>query len=251
MNAKKISLIVVGVVLLAIAGSVFYVMTNLDALVKAAIEKYGSEATKTAVRVSSVAIRLTEGSGEINGLTVANPHGFASPHVFSLGKISTKIDVHSVTKSPIVIDELHIATPQVVYEMNQELASNILVLKKNLQASAASTKKQAVEEKKASGSEPKKEIKILIKKLVMDSGTIMATVAAYNNKPQTVTLKRFEMNNIGGKDGATPAKIAEEIVTALAEQVSVAVAQAGLEKYGVRQKVDKEVDRAVNRLLGN
>lgn len=246
MNAKKMVFIAIAVLVLAFAGGVFYVMSNLDALVKAAIEKYGSEATKTSVRVSSVAIRLTEGSGEINGLTVANPRGFSSPHIFSLGKIRVKIDTPSVTKSPIVIDELLIASPQVVYEMNQELASNMLVLKKNLQESSASSKKKAAEEKKAGG----KEIKITIKKLVMDSGSITTQVAAYKDKPQTVTLKRFEMTNVGGKDGATPAKLAEEILTALVEHVGVAVAQAGLEKYGVGKKIDKEVDRAVNRLLG-
>ena len=245
MKISKIILIVAGVVLLAVAGGVFYVMTNLDSIVKAAIEKYGSEAAKTAVRVSSVAIHLTAGEGEINGLTVANPHGFSSPHVFSLGKIKIKIDVHSVTKSPIIIDELHIASPQIEYELNQELASNILVLKKNIQASAVSSKKQAVEEKTAG-----KEIKIVIKKLVMDSGTIEARTGLYLNKPQSVTLKHFEMTNIGGRDGASPSKIAEDILTALVEQVGVDVAQAGLEKYGVDKKVNKEVDRAVNRLLG-
>jgi hypothetical protein len=151
-----------------------------------------------------------------------------------------------VTKSPIVIDELHIASPQVVYEMNQELASNILVLKKNIQVSAARSQKQPGEEKKADG----KELKLVIKKLVMDSGSIQSHVAAYKDKPQTVTLKRFEMTNVGGKDGATPSKLAEDILTALVEQVGVAVAQAGLEKYGVGKKIDKEVDRAVNRLLG-
>jgi hypothetical protein len=143
MKIGRIILIIVGVLVIGIAGAVYYVMTNLDSIVKGAIEKYGSEAAKTAVRVSSVSIRLTEGKGEISGLTVANPHGFSSPNVFRLGKISVKIDTRSVTSSPIVIDEIHISSPQVVYEMNQVLASNILVLKKNIQESAADSKKKA------------------------------------------------------------------------------------------------------------
>jgi hypothetical protein len=239
MKIGKIILIIVGVLAIGIAGGVYYVLTNLDSIVKEAIEKYGSEAAKTAVRVPSVSIRLTEEKGAIKGLTVANPHGFSSPSVFRLGEISIKIDARSVTSSPIVIDEIHIASPQVVYEMNQALSSNILVLKKNIQDSAAS-KKKAPEEKKAAG----KEIKIRIKKLVMDRGGIEAHVAALD-KPQSVVLQHFDMTNVGGQHGATPSQIAEEILTKLVEEVGIAVYQAGLEK-----KVNKEVDRAVKRLLG-
>lgn len=235
---KKV-LIVVGVVLLVVAGVAFYVITNLDSIVKAGIEKFGSEATKTAVRVSSVVIHLSKGSGEISGLTVANPREFSSPYIFSLGKIRLEIDAHSITSSPIVIDELRISSPQVVYEMNKDLVSNISVLKKNIQASAASSTKQPGKENPG-----KKEIRIVIKKLVIDNGSIEAHVAAFKNRPRSVTLKHFEMTNVGGRNGETPARIAEEILTTLVKEVGGAVVQAGLEK-----NVENEVGRAVKRLL--
>jgi len=240
MKLGKKVLIVIGVVLLVVAGAVFYVMTNLDSIVKAAIEQYGSEATKTAVRVSSVKIHLSAGSGEIGGLTVANPQGFSSPYIFRLGKISTKIDAHSITSSPIVIDELRISFPQVVYEMNKDLDSNISVLKKDIQAPSARSPKKVGKEKPGN-----KEIKIVIKKLVIDSGTIEAHAAAFKDRPQSVTLQHFEMTNVGGREGATPARIAEEILTTLVKEVGGAVVQAGLEK-----NVKSEVGRAVKRLLG-
>jgi len=239
MKLGKKVLIVVGVLLLVVAGVVFYVMTNLDAIVKTAIEKYGSEATKTAVRVSSVKIRLSAGSGEIGGLTVANPRGFSSPYIFRLGKISTKINTHSITSSPIVIDELRISSPQVVYELNQGLDSNISVLKKDIQASSASSAKKVGKEKPGN-----KEIRIVIKKLVIDSGNIEAHAAAFKDRPQSVTLKHFEMTNVGGRDGAPPVRIAEEILTTLVKEVGGAVVQAGMEK-----NVKNEVGRAVKRLL--
>ncbi|HUJ17934.1 MAG TPA: hypothetical protein VL197_08065 [Nitrospirota bacterium] len=55
---KKIIISVIPVLLLAVAGTAGYVLTNLNSIVRAAIEKYGSQATKTAVRVSSVKIRI-------------------------------------------------------------------------------------------------------------------------------------------------------------------------------------------------
>ena len=72
---KKVILGLVLVIILAIVGGVYYVLTNLDALVEAAIEKHGSEATQTAVRVDSVKIDLSNGAGAISGLTIANPTG--------------------------------------------------------------------------------------------------------------------------------------------------------------------------------
>ncbi len=87
---KKI-IIAIAVLLLVLAGVLFFVFRNLDSIVKSAIEKYGSEITKTAVRVSSVKIKLSSGKGAIKGLTVSNPKGFSSSNIFSLGKISTKV----------------------------------------------------------------------------------------------------------------------------------------------------------------
>ena len=76
---KKIILGVVLIVIVAIGGGVYYVLNNLDDLVKAAIEKHGSAATQTSVRVDSVKINLLEGSGGISGLTIANTSGFDMP----------------------------------------------------------------------------------------------------------------------------------------------------------------------------
>ena len=49
---KKAILAVLVILVLAVAGGVYYITSNLDHLVKAAIEKYGSQATHTAVKVS-------------------------------------------------------------------------------------------------------------------------------------------------------------------------------------------------------
>ena len=51
---KKFILGLVVVVILVVGGVVFYGLSNLDALVKAAIEKYGSEATQEPGRSSAI-----------------------------------------------------------------------------------------------------------------------------------------------------------------------------------------------------
>ena len=57
---KKTIFIIIILLLIVIAGAVLYVLNNLDAIVEAAIEEYGSDAVKTSVQVEGVEIRLTE-----------------------------------------------------------------------------------------------------------------------------------------------------------------------------------------------
>lgn len=116
---KKL-LIGVGALVAVLAISMAYLWSNLDSIVKEAIQTYGSEATQTDVRVDSVKLLLAEGSAQINGLTVANPAGFTDPNIFSLGMIRTKIETSSLDKNPIIIDEISISAPSVVYEINKD-----------------------------------------------------------------------------------------------------------------------------------
>jgi len=50
---KKIAL-ALAVVVLAIAGAAYYFASNIDSIVKAVVERYGSEATQTSVKLKSV-----------------------------------------------------------------------------------------------------------------------------------------------------------------------------------------------------
>jgi uncharacterized protein involved in outer membrane biogenesis len=224
MKKSRIAFIIIGIVILAVAGVVIYVLTNLNVIVETAIERYGSQAAGTRVRVSSVDIRLSSAQATINGLTVANPQGFTSPHVFKLGNISTRIDIKSVRKMPIVIDDIRISGPEVFYEMNKSGTSNIDVLKKNLPEGAA---KKEPGEKKAKG----KETRLHIRKLVFENGKVDVRIASRGDRQMTVNLPRIELADIGKNGGATPAQVAQIVVKALAEETAKAVAKSQGERY--------------------
>lgn len=241
MRTGRKVLIIAAVLAVVVAATLIILWTNIDWIVKAAIERYGSEATKTAVRVSSVTIHLTSGEGAISGLTVANPRGFFSPYAVRLGTISAKLDTHTVATSPVVLKELRIAAPQVVYEVNPSGASNIAVLKKNIQGAAAAAPKKAQTGKKAGD----KGTKIVIRKLVIENGRIDVRVAALGDRPQTVTMRRIELTNIGKQGGATPSEVAEQVLTALVEEVGSTVVRSGIER-----SLEKGVEGAVRQFLG-
>ncbi len=225
MKKVKIALIIAAALVILVAGVVVFVLTNINSIVKAAIERFGSQTVKTDVRVSSVNIRLTTGEGSIRGLTVANPRGFSSCPVFRLGTISTRIDVRSVTASPVVIDDISISGPEVFFEMNEARESNLGVLKKDLQESSPSRK--PVDQKKAG----KKETRLFIRKLVFENGKIDVRIASLGGKNTTVSLPRIELTEIGKKGGATPAQVAQIVITALAEEAAKAVARTEGERY--------------------
>ena len=226
--------IVVSVLVVVVIAAVIYILSSLDAIVAATIEKYGSQVTQTPVRVSSVSIDLKGGAGAIDQLSVGNPDGFSAPNIFTLGGINTKLDVSSVGKDPIVIEEIRVKSPEVFYEINKAGASNVKQLQKNIEQSTAGGGETAAETTESSGP------KIVIRKLIIEDGRIDANVAALGDKQLSTELPRIQLNDIGQKSGgATAAEVSRQVMTALIATIGPAVADLGLEKY-----VGKSLDEA-------
>jgi hypothetical protein len=239
---KKVILGLALVVIIAVAGGIYYVLTNLDSLVKAAIEKYGSQATHTAVRVDKVHIDLSGGAGAIYGLTVANPKGFASPKAFSLGEVGMRINLKSLSEEPYIIEEITVRAPQVFVEINADKQVNLNELKKNLTGGTApaDTTKPTTE----SGS--KDAPRLIIRRIVFADGLIDAKVVPLDNKEYKLKLPSLTMSNLGGSKGATPEQIAKEIISRLSDQALAEIKKRGIDdeldklKAKGKQKVDEE-----------
>jgi hypothetical protein len=158
------------------------------------------------------------------GLTVANSHGFFSPNVFRLETSSTKIDARSITSSHIVIDEIHISSPQVVYEINQALASNILVLKKNIQKSATASKKKASKKNNRWQRSKNPYHEACDGQRQYRGPWRRARGQAPGRYPKALRNDQHRQNC------ATPAKIAADILTTLVEEVGISIVRIRLEK---------------------
>lgn len=237
---KKFIISLMLVIVIAIGVLMFYVFTNLDALVKAGIEKYGSEATQTAVRVEQVKIDLIEGAGAINGLTVANPQGFAMPYAFSLAEVSTKIDLESLKEEPYIIDEITVRAPQVFVEINADKKTNLNELTKNLTAGAPKAKAETAAEDTAVV-----EPRMIIRRVIFADGNIEAKVVPLN-KDYQLKLPSINMSNLGGKNGAPPSELAREIINRLTDRAREQIKKQGIDKEldkikaEARAKVDEE-----------
>jgi hypothetical protein len=222
---------------LLLAAGLIFLWTNLDWIVKNAIERYGSQAMGTAVRVDRVSLRPAQGIGTIQGLTVANPRGYSAPHVLSLGGISVRIAPRTVASNPVIIDDIRIAAPLVVYEMNDERVANVDVLKKNIGAAPPATTETS--SKKGIKDKGKR---LRIRHLLIENAKVDVRIATLGNKPRTIALSRIEMSDIGGRNGAPPDEVAKQIVSAILAQVSTEVGKAGAEKL-----LEKGLERLLRR----
>jgi hypothetical protein len=222
---------------LVLAAALTFLWTNLDWIVKNAIERYGSQATGTRVRVRGVALRPTQGKGVIEGLTVANPRGYAAPHILSFGAISVRIEPRAIASDPVVIDDIRITSPLVVYEVNDVRVANVDVLKKHL--GADQPEKPVTRGTKATKDAGKR---LRIRHLLIENAKAEVRVATLGDKPRIVALSRIEMTDIGGKNGAPPEEVAKQIVTTILSEVSIEVGKAGASKL-----LENAVERALKR----
>lgn len=240
-------LIALGCVVVVLAAAVYFLLSNLDRIVAAAIGKYGSNATGTSVKVSSVRIELGEGAGSISNLSVGNPGGFSTPDAVSLGDIRIAVDTGSLAGSPVIIDRIMVSSPRITYEINETGVANINEIKKNIEA----YRKKGSSGKGDSAEKDEGEMKLLIRRLVIEGGEVNVLVAL-TGKSLQAKLPRIALSNVGGKGGGTPGEIAAQILGPLMKQASAAATGTGIEQYLGKQAEDvqKALEEKARKKLG-
>jgi hypothetical protein len=224
---KKFILIGAAVLAVAIGVGVFSLLSNLNSLVAAAIEKNGSEVTETTVSVSGVDIKLRDGRGSISGLRVASPAGFKTPYAFVLGDITVDLDVASVREDPIVLDEVRIRAPEIRAEIKKNGTSNVEELRKRVQAYGGGKGK--------TGDGTQKRIRI--KSFIFEKGRIELDASDLGVEKRTLELPAIRLSDVGGPKGVPPDDIAKLILTTVAKKTASQIASS-------------EVDQLIKNQLG-
>ena len=236
---KKAIAIGAVVLIAALAAAVYFLLSGLGGIVKAAVEKYGSEVTQVAVTLDEAEVAPTEGRAALRGLEVGNPAGFRTDNAFEMGSISVVIDAATVTKDPVVIKEVAIANPVVTYELG-EAGSNIDAIKRNVERAGSGDKKA----RKSEWEGPK----VVIRNLIVRGGKVNVSAVPLGGKRMTAPLPDIHLKDIGAKSGgATPGEIAEIVTAALTKRVGAFV--AGLDLSSVFQGVT-QVPEALKGLKG-
>ena len=237
--------IVVGLVVVAalIAVAAVFLLTNLGAVIKSAVERFGSDATKAKVTLSTADVSLTSGEGKLAGLVIANPEGFSGANAFELGLISLKLDTASVTTDTIVVKEVVVQGPKIRYELDGKLSSNLGRIQENIDAytrSLGGGGKSGGGGKAGGGSKPAPdetaskpsggEKKFVIENFYVRGGEVSLGTAA-SAAGASCPLPEIHLTGIGKKSGgATAGEVTSQVLGAITKGALDAAMSNGLTK---------------------
>ncbi|MBU1249236.1 MAG: hypothetical protein KKB70_11090 [Proteobacteria bacterium] len=222
---KKYILLGTAAVLLLIVGAIVTLFLSIDSIIETALNEFGPKVTLTDVHLNEANIGVFSGSGELNELTVGNPvnRGFKPGNLFAMDQVRVSIDTDSLTKDTIVIKEVVIVSPRIVYELKDFSESNFDGLLKNIEETTGGGKAASATEDEAA---PAK--KIIIENLVISGAKVSADMTGLPGEGLTIPLPDIHLKDIGKEEGgSTPAQVAEELVSAIYASMQNAFAASG------------------------
>jgi hypothetical protein len=149
----------------------------------------------------------------INDLRIANPDGYAAADAFEMSTLRADIDLQSLGKQPLVLDELMIDSPVVHLEINQRGRSN---LKEILDNASSNTSQAYAKAETAESGEPRR---IAIRRLLIQGATVTESKPPEKGEPRKGTLPAIERTQVGGSNGATPGEIGKIVIRELGGRI--------------------------------
>jgi uncharacterized protein involved in outer membrane biogenesis len=175
-----------------------------------------------------VDLSIQSGEAALNGFTMGNPAGFNTPKAMSFGVVSVKLDTGSIASDTILIREVVIAKPEITYELGAG-GSNIGAIQKNVDSFAKAAMGPGGAARKESDSAGGK--KVVIENLYVRDGKISVSATFLQGKEMGAPLPTIHLKDIGkSKGGATPAEVADQLMTAITRSATSAVSALNLDK---------------------
>ena len=230
----KVFLGAVLLVVLLVAGALYYVAANLDSIVAGFIEEKGSEATQTEVRVGRVDIDIRGGEGRIAGLRVANPWQFSNEPAISFQEFRIRLDPMSVRADPLVIGEISVDGAEILLEQTTQ-GNNLQVLL------------EALGRQPANGGSESEGPEVIIERFALGESVVKVRVPDLNESRE-VTVPAMVVSDIGrASNGATATEVTKQVLEPVIRRALESGAAASLEDR-LRDKVDETKGRVLDDL---
>ena len=201
---KKFLLILLTIIIL-LAGGICGLYLNLESIVKASVAKYGSQLTGTEVALDGFRLSLRKGDAELKGLRIANPEGYQTPQILSLGSVYVRLDMRSLLKPVIVVEEIRIANPEIAYELKSVAHNNVsdLLAAVNKNAATAAAKPAVSSGGSAKSASSSGGKKVIINALNITGGKV-SLGATFGGKgaAASVPLPAVTLKDIGREKGS-------------------------------------------------
>lgn len=216
-TAIKIIVVLVVLVIALVIGLVALGLSQVDKIVKIAIEEGGTYAMQVDTTVQTVDVNLSGGSATMSGLKVANPAGFDTDHFLALGDSSAQVNLETVRSGTIVMPEIRLNGIDVILDKGGN-PSNYNTILNSL---------KRFESKDQPAPDPAKPgTKLVIDRLVLEDINIRVA-----NMPGVslalgevaVNIPEIELRDIGKEKSMTTA----EVINLVVKTVLAAAVEAG------------------------
>jgi|TARA_R110002072_G_scaffold176934_4_gene332777 hypothetical protein len=245
---KKV-LIAAAVATLLAAGVVFWFVSNLDSIVKNRIERVGSDATGTSLTLESVEVNLGDGRAVLSGLELANPTGFSQDQVLVFDEVSITLDLASFKSDRIVVKEISILAPEILYEITQS-GSNLKAIEDYASArtgKSGQAQPSKADDPTAKADESGKGEKIIIENFYLKSAALRLKIPGAE-KDLNAAIPDLHLQDIGKQVGGVTAN---QVAIILINKV-VPYIVASATKLDLRALLGKAgLDPALASKLGN
>lgn len=227
-------LVAVAVVL---AGAGYWFANRLDGMAGSAIERYGSAALGTAVRVGRVNVSLRDARAVVSRIRVANPEQFSEPHALTVEQLVVELDPASIASSVLRIEEVGIAG----LRLNAEQAGaelNLRTLQRNL-------------DKGGGGGDSRESQRFAIDRFTVAGGEISIRSNQLKS-PQELRLPDVNVAAIGAPNGVTAGEVAEQVLQPVLDAAVDALRESvtDLAKERLKEEVRGKIGERL-RELGN
>ncbi len=222
---KKLLLGMLLLIVLGVGGGLWWAYRSMDGLVASAIRSYGPEITGVKVKLGSVKIVPAEGTATLQGLELGSPKGFKADHVLVLDDVKATLDVSTLTSDVVIIKELVINKPDIIYEKGAGGTSNIDALLLNVNSYVA--QRLPGTQSPASGKAPGR--KFVIDNVYLRNCKASLSHPLLGNSTVGVALPDLHLTGVGRKsNGATMDEVTRQILAALSQSLGRAAGNINL-----------------------
>ena len=192
--------------------------TLLEKAIVAGVETVGPKLTDAPVTIEGAELSVTAGSGSLNGLVVGNPEGFSSEHALSFSNLRLDLVPSSLLSDKIVIEELIIDGPEVVYEAKLG-STNIGEILNNVQGYLG-TDPAAQEQGEGKRFE--------VRRVSIVNGKVRVIAPQLAGQGLEVPLPPIEITDIGtSEEGATLSNVVARVLASINAETVAATLQSG------------------------
>jgi hypothetical protein len=209
-----------------------FVVMNSGSLLKTAVETLGPEYLGVDVRLDAAEISLSDGSGELRGLTISNPAGYPGAHAFKLGRIKLVLDPATITEEVIVIKNIVVdAADLVIVAKGRD--TNLQAIMSNLDSEAGGP--DSADE--SSGTGPN----LIIDRF--DFTNARSTLDSDLLGQKSVDVPDIRLNDIGRKSqGVTIREALSQLLRPIVSATTEALAKESLNVDEIIQGLEERAD---------